>query len=412
MSNIPFESRFSPEMKLLLLAARPFMTKAEGQELRASCAPAIDWQEFADIVKRHQVSDLVFKNLNRYIKNEIPAGACQLIQQSAERNQRRELTLATEMVLLNRLFTSHGFEALFFKGPALSHQFYGSFSLRHSQDLDILIGEENFSASIQLLDSNGYKLSEKKIALTPKQKRINNDLERHFTYVNPTNGLMFDLHWKLVSNPYYLLPDFEQRAFAHVARLDFAGQMIQTLSVSDHFLYLCAHGAEHGWGRLKWLCDIAAAFRNPQPFDWESIAAEVARIGLERPVAQAAELSHRLLGAPLPDSFQPLCQRASLLLLELVKTAGQFILKSEAEYRDKGKIIKKMPLASYRLKLRKELKYKAHILMHIWLEPADWVDFPLPDSLFFLYYVLRPFLWLRRYYRSKKKRQISDGRAK
>jgi hypothetical protein len=50
----------------------------------------------------------------------------------------------------------------------------------------------------------------------------------------------------------------------------------------------------------------------------------------------------------------------------------------------------------YYVRLRAGLRYKINLVSEKWLTPQDWLYCPLPDRLFFLYYFMRPVLWIPR----------------
>jgi len=332
----PFDQRFTPEMKFLFAAARPFMTRKEGEVLHAMCAQENDWLEFTALIQHHRLTGLVFDNIERFVEAELPESFYQFLQQQAKHNRHREFILATEIVRLARLFEANGIEYIFFKGPILSQLIYNTLGLRHSRDLDVLIRTEKVDSAVLVLTANGYKIIDSLIPYSPRQKRYLELYQKHYTCINQETGNQLELHWRLMNTPAYLLPDFEQNAFARAINVDFGGWKVRTFSHLDNFLYLCAHGADHAWFRLKWLCDIAAAFRNPLLFDWESIAAATMRNGLERPVAQAAELSERLLGSPIPQDLQVTLRSADALLPMLIRSAERNICMKDSTAKTTG----------------------------------------------------------------------------
>lgn len=147
---------------------------------------------------------------------------------------------------------------------------------------------EDIDPTIQLLSFRGYKLVDEEIIASIRKRPAFLSNYHHFTFVNPASRTPVELHWKAMRNSFLLPPGFEQRAFSRVETINLGNEPISVLSWIDNFLFLCAHGANDGWFRLKWLCDIAALFRCSQPIEWEAIAAEICRLGLERSVAQAA----------------------------------------------------------------------------------------------------------------------------
>jgi hypothetical protein len=123
-NRLPFEARLSPEMKLLLLAARPFMTEAEGQELRAGCASGLDWKEFTALIQRHRLLGLVFANLKNFNGEGLPPRLYQYLRAQAKSNQRREMSISAEIISLNQALCAKDIRAIFLKGPILSLQLW------------------------------------------------------------------------------------------------------------------------------------------------------------------------------------------------------------------------------------------------------------------------------------------------
>jgi hypothetical protein len=60
-------------------------------------------------------------------------------------------------------------------------------------------------------------------------------------------------------------------------------------------------------------------------------------------------------------------------------------------------------LLNYTWKLRSKLKYKQYQLYLNSINYLDWSVIRVPDRLFFLYFVLRPILWLVRPFKAGSK---------
>jgi hypothetical protein len=236
----------------------------------------------------------------------------------------------------------------------------------------------------------------------PKQKSAYTRIIHHLEYISPRQGTVIELHRRLGLDVHILPADFERNLFEQTMTVRLGGVDVPTLPPEEHLAYLCAHGAYHAWVRIKWLCDIAACLRLPMSLDWEHFASEIPRMELERPVAQAMSLSQRLLDAPQPPSLQTLTGSVCALPGLLAAAEESMLLPEEKIHEIGG--FHKVTSGLYRLKLRKGLKYKWHVILQTWLDEKDWREFPLPDSLFFLYFLLRPFLWLRRYFGRGKRR--------
>src|SRR5690606_30321214 len=50
-----------------------------------------------------------------------------------------------------------------------------------------------------------------------------------------------------------------------------SGIQLPTLSKEDCVLVLCAHGTQHRWQKLKWVCDLAELLRTHPDMDWDRI---------------------------------------------------------------------------------------------------------------------------------------------
>jgi hypothetical protein len=76
-----------------------------------------------------------------------------------------------------------------------------------------------------------------------------------------------------------------------------------TLGSEHQFLYLSAHGARHGWFRLRWLVDIDRLAICA--VDWEALLPMMRRYGGLPAGGQAWALAAALLGTPIPEPMRP-----------------------------------------------------------------------------------------------------------
>ena len=80
----------------------------------------------------------------------------------------------------------------------------------------------------------------------------------------------------------------------------------------------------------------------------------------------------------------------------MVKTALFSIAKTELKQQGFFGSIK---YVCYRSRLRENNKYRFDLISRLRTHFLDWEMLPLPDSLFFLYYFLRPILLFLRLFR-------------
>ncbi|WP_145092559.1 nucleotidyltransferase family protein [Sporomusa sp. KB1] len=167
----------------------------------------------------------------------------------------------------------------------------------------------------------------------------------------------------------------------------------------EWFLFLVQHGAYHSWFRLRWLCDIAV-FMQDGLLDWAKVIRLADGYGMRHVLQQAVFLAHRLLGVPIPPSVLPVFPGA-VKPSRLVELVVPFFCDIQYDpstvtwaqtlyYRDK----------EYQVALRTGWQNKLQfVLSHFGAAESDILRFPLPDGLYWLYYLIRPFTWLERRYR-------------
>ncbi len=154
-----------------------------------------------------------------------------------------------------------------------------------------------------------------------------------------------------------------------------------------NLLYLCCHGAYHRWFRLFWLKDFSYILQKHK-FDPEKVLHQAKKLGLERLVSFSSKYAAGIFGVQNP--FENLfAQKHNKYLIDRSIEA----LKTGAEMFETTKL-KKASNIFYQLRLKKGLVYKIHCFKPLLPHYDDWKIIRLPNWLFFLYYPLRPVLWL------------------
>ena len=209
----------------------------------------------------------------------------------------------------------------------------------------------------------------------------------HFTYYHAQKGVKCEIHWKLhpglVKEPSF---DelWERKQVSNVTSYP-----IYFLGREDLFLFLVAHGARHGWSRLRWLTDIERLLR--KDLDWGLLYTQSNRYKQLPLAGQAIILSSQLLGTKVTKEMNSL----------IVGTRPKKLAQKAVFYLERMANLHTLPLP-------KEIK-RHHILYLFSLmsngqkvlttfsllypSTADAETLPLPKNLYFLYYPLHPFLW-------------------
>ena len=393
------QSDLPGEMRLLLACLRVNPQAQEAQQIESLSQSNIAWPEFLRRVDRHRVAPLVYTNLSRYAGKTLPSAIMSALRSRFENNALRGLANAAESVRLCRLFQENAIPVLLLKGSGLALQVYGNLALRHAGDIDLLVAPHHLDLADLLLQRN-YRPTPPVFPLCSYQRRRLLRHLHHFEYRHTQSRVLVELHWRPGDNwfsPVMEATRLQSRTFSLAA----AGWRLPVMSFSDNLLYLCAHGAVHFWYRLFWLVDLAEMLKGNPQIDWPFLMALAREAGLLRPLAQGVILAHELLEAPLPEAI---CTYAlqDPLVSYLAKVAYRFILCPQPE-----KLPLSLILGRFICKLRdgNSLKDKMRSFHEACLG-RDWLTLRLPDSLFFLYFLLRLPLWFQRRLRSREKQTV------
>ena len=290
--------RIAPELRLMAACCRWPPSPAREEQIRQSAAAPIDWDGFGKLVARHRVAGLVHDGLTR-ARVEAPAPLAAKLGEEAGDIARQNLLFAAECLRLEGRFGALGH--LFLKGVTLNVLAYGSLAYKQAIDIDLLVAPEDYESAIDLLRGAGYRCvvpgpdpSTEEILLWVKG-------HKHSNWIGPA-GLPLELHAGLIDNP-LLLPKLGADAPSQTIEVA-PGKALPTLATEELFAYLCAHGAAHGWARLKWLADVAALVSREDKPGIERLHARSVALGGGRSAGQALLLSSILFGLELPPALK------------------------------------------------------------------------------------------------------------
>jgi len=249
-----------------------------------------------------------------------------------------ELAIAAELTRLQSLLGKAGIDLIALKGPAQSLRYFGRFGMRINRDLDILIPPDSCNATEALLIDAGCTLVEPNAPLRGAERHQWLRNHKDMVFRSPDRKVMVELHWRL----------FDNAALMPASTLPLAIALgieplrhIRVLPNDANLRYLCHHGAQHGWSRLKWLADVNASLAGCD----SGLLRQLHKADADRPdyaVAQALVLCQQLLGAELPADMSADLERSSRTRW-LARLAWNEILRSdtdEIEARRFGSTIK------------------------------------------------------------------------
>lgn len=379
----------SPEFRLVCAACQ-WPRERRDAAVRAAAVPGLDWERVAAIARRQRVWGLVADAL-RSVETPLPERIARVLQERGARIARQNLAAAAETARLGAMLDAAAIDWVTFKGLALAIQAYGTLSIKMANDIDILVPvAETARACAQLRDA-GYLRFSPGPEVSDDQVAAWMQVSKESGWRHPGTGLIVELHGRLMANP-ALLP--EAAIGAPRKRIAIApGIEVPTMGDALLYPYLFAHGAHHGWFRLKWLADVAALITHEGPEGAERRYREARALGVGRCAAQGLLLMHTLLGLPLDAAFVA-ALRADPVHRRLVAVAmGAMAGRFEAEEHASPYARTMLPVLFASLLLRRGLGYKWRELASLAANPVDRATGRLPRGLGFLYPVLGGLRW-------------------
>jgi hypothetical protein len=163
------------------------------------------------------------------------------------------------------------------------------------------------------------------------------------------------------------------------------GATALTLSPEHLLLFLCAHGAQHAWVRLGWICDVAKLIEVEANMDWTLVFAQAKRTRTSRMLSLGLILVQKVLDVKLTPAMNERVASDS---------RAQELANSILERLVNVDLAPAPVLAATRLTLRtldctsQSLRY----LLGTLLGPseAEYRALHFPPALFNLYYLFRP----------------------
>lgn len=342
----------------------------------------LDWALFVKLVMHHRVYPLVyvkFKGLNTSL---IPANVMETLYHQYQTNTMKMLHLSREMNHICKALTNSGIRTLLLKGPVLAIQLYGNLAHRTSKDLDILVHADDVEKAEEILVQLGYEMKDPYILNNWKKK------SHHLSFEHREHLAQIEIHWRL--NPHFSKSYSFDKLWEHRNDVTISNQTFHYLGNEDLLCYLTDHGARHGWFRLRWLMDIE---RLLPTISSGNMKIHFDQYGGQQYVGQAFILLSNLFLTKIPHDLE----------LLTINSKSQRLAEMALYYIKRIVKLNPVPEKSvawhynrYLFMLMSAKQKIAYMLNKLLPSTLDALTLPLPKSLHFLYFPLRPFLWFLR----------------
>ncbi len=361
----------TPEDQLCLLLARGQLTP----EVRARALELLNvplrWAALLQRAEEHQVVPLIYRSLRTLEFPGVPSDVRTKLKADFRLNAVRNMLFVSELTRLLQLLGEAGIRVLPLKGVALAQSLYGDPAFRFCSDIDILVPASEVLRTRRLLIDGGYTSPFAEDFFLDHQFHASADCP----LLSQKGGVSYflELHWTLLQHS---SKDAEamQDLWTHARPRDFFGAHAFSLTPEWEFLYLAGHAANHRWQSLKWVADIQDLCGSA-PIDWECVQEKARKFDLDLVVGSTLAVCSALFGTPTPANF------SNPTLPAGVKLFPNSLDRSEA-WDTPLFYPKLLKSPSERLRWFAEMFFVAR--------QADQMFFHLPDSLDFLYFLLRP----------------------
>ena len=360
-----------PEDELCLLLARGQLSpNVRARALKLLVGP-VRWDAFLHRTEEHQVLPLIYRSLRALEFPGVPSEVQANVKEAFRLNAVRNMLFAAELERLLRILEEAGVRVIPLKGVTLADSLYGDPAMRACSDIDILIPAGDALRVRLLILAQGYTSPFSEDFFAKHQFHTSADCP----LLAERGGLSYflELHWTLLqhsSKDSEAMRDLWQEALPHT----FFGVEAHDLTPEWNFIYLAYHAAYHKWQTLKWIADINDLCATGS-IKWNIVREKAARFDLDLIVGSTLTVCSELFGTPVPANFP------ALRLPDGVALFPHSLDPSEAW---------NAPLFQAKLLKRPSEKLRWFAEMFFVARMSDWMALPLPESLDFLYYFLRP----------------------
>jgi hypothetical protein len=376
-----------PEEQTLICVARRSLDGGTTERLRLLLREPLDWDHLLAIANHHCLLPLLYQHVNSVDPSAIPRPTMVRLERDNEANTKTSLFLTGELLKVLEFLEKDGIQPIPFKGPTLALRVYGDVGLRQAGDLDILVHRKDVPRLRKILITRGFT---PKPELTRAQQAALLRFDCAYNF-DSGRGVVLDVHWGFVErhSAYVIDPN---PLWQRLEAVTIGGKELLTLSAEDLLLVLCLHGFTHFWERLGWVCDIAGLIDVRKNLDWQAVLQNATNLGLRRILLLGLLLAADLLDAQIPAEIR----RAAGADLVVRGVADQV---REQLFEERGAQAGLFRGALLDLKMRERKRDRLRSAFRLILTPRsyDWMLLSLPESLFFLYYLLRPVRLARKY---------------
>jgi Uncharacterised nucleotidyltransferase len=306
----------------------------------------------------------------------------------------QNLFLEGQLQQLLHTFNEARIPLMLFKGPALAHTIYPDTSLRTYHDFDAFIHAGDIEQANRLLAQMGYAFYEE------YRSNVIDDSRTGFNYTlhQQESWLKVEIELHTAPHPSDIGTLFAIDAmWARAQSIEVLGEPTLTLHPIDHLLYLCWHFRFHSFARLLWLYDLVVMLRSVgSELDWTELIDAARHLQLATTLYYCLSWCRDLFGVEIPAEVfaslrPPLICRLLVERIAMPDVAETLVLTRRQARR----------IIAHRAMVDSAAGIFKAALHTLFPSPAAlarrYMDHSrLPLQLYFLFYLLHPWITIAR----------------
>ena len=285
-----------PETSLLRLCAAVSISADRRGRIQSLIQGPMDWELFMRLALQHRVFSLAFKALSPHAAESVPPAEWDRLRTHYFANLTKNLAARKELVQVIDALRRYAVTAVPYKGPVLAEKTYGDIGLRHFNDLDVLVREEDLEQTVSVLQRLGY---ESELPRRPSVINRYRRFLRDYAFRRPDSPCPLEIQWRLVQKYHPVFRDREA-VWNRLRDAVLEEVTVRTLSPEDALLVLCLHGLYHSWEHLQMVSDVAESVTAGPLLDWPGLVDSARRQGGLRILLLGLLLARDLLETALP----------------------------------------------------------------------------------------------------------------
>jgi len=337
----------------------------------------VDWNKLVRLAVKHGVSPLLFNQLSRQKPCPVPDPAFSLLKYQYLQNLKNNITKTTHLLKILTILKSRGITMIPFKGPVIAELAYGDLGSRAFDDVDVLIKPNDLLKVYDLLKKKDWKPT---TSLSERMKKLWIRSRRDLEFVS--KNCVLDCHQQLTQGPaFFAIKEEKPDEGISVTLLN---RTIYTLSAEATVLSICLNGTKDQWTSLKPITDLVLFLSSYPRLNWDRLLTNAGKMGILSVLLLGIELGQKLLSYTPPALVNHLIKKTPVISQHSHQIINR-IFEKKPDYRMFYRFL-------FMFKLLDNWKFRLDFLGHFLFSPTprDFSIIPLPETLYPLYYLIRP----------------------